>query len=125
MSRKTSPAGDTYENEADSTSSSAAVRQAPAASGSGRPLPAELQSSLGSSLGVDFSQVRVFEGPHVSSINAVAFTRGAEIHFAPGEYRPGTTAGRELLAHEAWHVVQQQQGRVKIASGLAQVTEKR
>lgn len=37
-------------------------------------------------------------------MNAFAFTQGSSIHLAPGQ--------EEHLAHEAWHVVQQKQGRV-------------
>ncbi|HWV56051.1 MAG TPA: DUF4157 domain-containing protein, partial [Longimicrobiales bacterium] len=38
---------------------------------------------------------------------ARAFTAGADIFFANGEYRPDTEAGFELLAHETAHVIQQ------------------
>ncbi|MDQ4048465.1 MAG: DUF4157 domain-containing protein, partial [Actinomycetota bacterium] len=36
-----------------------------------------------------------------------AFTVGSDVFFAAGEYRPGTPAGDELIAHELTHVVQQ------------------
>src|SRR5262249_12047937 len=36
-----------------------------------------------------------------------AFTTGRDIFFGHGEYDPGSLAGRELLAHELTHVVQQ------------------
>jgi hypothetical protein len=38
-------------------------------------------------------------------LNAHAYAQGSEIHVAPGQERH--------LPHEAWHVVQQAQGRVK------------
>ena len=38
-------------------------------------------------------------------IGAAAFTKGRDIHLGPGQARH--------LPHEAWHVVQQKQGRVK------------
>ena len=41
------------------------------------------------------------------SVSARAFTVGNDIFFGPGEYRPATPAGRELLTHELVHVVQQ------------------
>jgi hypothetical protein len=41
------------------------------------------------------------------SLQARAYTVGPNISFGPGEYRPGTPAGRHLLAHELTHVVQQ------------------
>jgi hypothetical protein len=37
-------------------------------------------------------------------LNAIAFARGADVDAGPGQ--------EAHLAHEAWHVVQQQQGRV-------------
>ena len=40
-----------------------------------------------------------------AQLNALAYARGNEIHLAPGQ--------EKHLPHEAWHVVQQAQGRVK------------
>jgi hypothetical protein len=60
----------------------------------------------------DFSDVRIHEGAHAAELGALAFTRGRDIHFAPGQYQPHTPAGQELLGHELAHVVQQSQGRV-------------
>jgi hypothetical protein len=54
------------------------------------------------------------------SVSARAFTTGADIYFGRGEYRPGTSAGDELIAHELTHVVQQ---RGASASGPLSVTE--
>jgi LysM repeat protein len=41
------------------------------------------------------------------SVNSRAFTLGNDIVFAAGEYRPASAGGRQLLAHELTHVVQQ------------------
>jgi hypothetical protein len=41
------------------------------------------------------------------SVAARAFTVGADVFFAAGEYRPGSCSGDALIAHEAVHVVQQ------------------
>jgi hypothetical protein len=41
------------------------------------------------------------------SVSARAFTTGADVYFAAGEYRPGTSDGDSLLAHELTHVTQQ------------------
>jgi hypothetical protein len=38
-------------------------------------------------------------------LSSIAYSQGSDIHVAPGQERQ--------LAHEAWHVVQQQQGRVQ------------
>ena len=42
------------------------------------------------------------------SVNARAYTHGANIVFNQGQYRPDSVVGRQLLAHELTHVVQQQ-----------------
>ena len=41
------------------------------------------------------------------AFNARAFAHGRDIYFSPNEYRPDTSDGRQLLAHELTHVVQQ------------------
>ena len=59
----------------------------------------------------DFSDVRVHSGVEAAesaqSVNALAYTHGKNIVFGAGQYQPETTSGRELLAHELTHVVQQ------------------
>jgi Domain of unknown function (DUF4157) len=55
----------------------------------------------------DFGRVRVNIDPDARARQALAYTQGSEIAFAPGEYRPETARGRALLAHELAHVVQQ------------------
>lgn len=61
--------------------------------------------------GHDFSRVRIHDdvAAHeaAASLGARAYTLGSDIIFARGEYRPGTRAGRGVLAHELTHVVQQ------------------
>ena len=80
------------------------------ARGGGRPLPVEVQRSMESAFGNDFSSVRLHEGSASDRLNrelgARAFTTGADIFVAPGELSRGR-AGTELLAHELTHVVQQ------------------
>ncbi len=61
-------------------------------------------------MNADFSQVRIHEGSHVVGIGAVAYADGSNIHFASGEYNPHSAEGRQLLAHELAHVVQQRAG---------------
>ncbi|MEI2612263.1 MAG: DUF4157 domain-containing protein [Candidatus Promineifilaceae bacterium] len=41
------------------------------------------------------------------SLDAKAFTTGADIFFGKGEYNPGSDSGKRLLAHEVTHVMQQ------------------
>jgi hypothetical protein len=77
----------------------------------GRPLGAETQEFFGARLGHDFSRVRVHTGATESTsaqaVAARAYTVGPDIVFADGAYAPDSPAGRQLLAHELVHVVQQ------------------
>jgi len=77
----------------------------------GNPLPDVVRRELEPKFGADFSQVRIHADSQAGQLNrevqARAFTHGAHIHFGAGEYNPGTSAGKGLLAHELTHVVQQ------------------
>jgi uncharacterized protein DUF4157 len=85
--------------------------------GGGQALDHGLQSRMGGALGADFSGVRVHTNAHADGLNhslqARAFTVGQDIYFRQGEYNPGSSTGRELLAHELTHVVQQTPGTVQ------------
>lgn len=85
--------------------------------GSGRPLPDETRRRMEAGFGADFSDVRTHVGAEAPSIGAVAYTRGSNIHFAPGRYNPSSAEGQRLLAHELTHVVQQRAGRVPVPPG--------
>ncbi len=82
-----------------------------ASHGGGRPLAGGIASTLESSVGQSFSDVRVHTDDHAGAlaraVSARAFTVGSDIFFAPGQYTPGTAAGNELIAHEVAHVAQQ------------------
>lgn len=82
------------------------------ASTSGAPMPAAVQAKMESAFGADLSAVRIHEGPQAQAMGALAYTQGTDIHFAPGQYAPGSQRGQELLGHELTHVIQQAQGRV-------------
>lgn len=82
------------------------------AAGSGVAMPAAVQAKMERAFGMDMSGIRIHEGPQAESIGAAAYTRGTDIHFAPGQYNPDSERGQELLGHELTHVVQQSQGRV-------------
>ena len=79
--------------------------------GAGQALPGELRGFMESRLGADFSAVRVHRGAEADALNrrisARAFTHGADIFFAAGQFRPNDPEGRRLLAHELTHVIQQ------------------
>ena len=91
----------------------------------GLPLPAEVRAKMETAFSADFSDVRVHIGPEASSLGAIAYTWGTNIHFAPGQYNPHTLQGQKLLGHELWHVVQQKNGRVKnpFGGGVAVVQD--
>jgi hypothetical protein len=84
------------------------------AAGGGAGLPDGVQTDLEGQFGADFSAVRVHTGAQADTLSravqARAFTTGSNIMFRSGEYQPQTSAGRELLAHELTHVVQQATG---------------
>jgi hypothetical protein len=92
----------------------------------GQPLPRALRGEMESRLGHDFSGVRIHtdQAAHTAarSIDAQAFTSGSDIGFARGHYAPNTPAGKQVLAHELSHVVQQRAGPVSatpVGGGIA------
>jgi len=78
---------------------------------SGEPIDAATRGFMESGFGRDFSGVRVHAGPDAhasaSDVDAAAYTVGRHVVFGAGHYAPGTQAGRQLLAHELTHVLQQ------------------
>ena len=82
-----------------------------------------VQDRMEGFFGHSFGGVKIHEGSsEASALGAQAFTRGEELHFAPGQFAPATTTGQALLGHELAHVVQQREGRVAAtvqAKGIA------
>jgi hypothetical protein len=77
-------------------------RAAPHGSG----LPAQLASGIESLSGLSMDHITVHRNsPRPAQLKAHAYAQGGDIHLAPGQ--------EKHLPHEAWHVVQQAQGRVK------------
>lgn len=69
-------------------------------------LPNQLKSGVENLSGQNMSDVNVnYNSNEPSKLNAHAFAQGNQIHLAPGQ--------EKHLPHEAWHVAQQKQGRVK------------
>ena len=69
-------------------------------------LPDKLKTGIENLSGYSMDDVRVhYNSSKPAQLNAYAYTQGTEIHVAPGQ--------EKHLPHEAWHVVQQMQGRVK------------
>jgi Domain of unknown function (DUF4157) len=81
---------------------------------SGQSLDEATQTFFESRLGHDFSRIRVHTDAQAAesagAVHALAYTAGSDIAFAHGQYAPGTSQGRLLLAHELTHVVQQRAG---------------
>lgn len=79
--------------------------------GAGHPLDKSTRAFFEPRLGADLSGVRIHtDGAAQQSaraIQAAAFTVDRDVVFGPNEYVPETRKGRELLAHELTHVVQQ------------------
>lgn len=76
-----------------------------------QPLDSSTREFMESRFGHDFSQVRVHTdakgAESARAVNALAYTVGHNVVFASEQYRPETTSGRQLIAHELTHVVQQ------------------
>jgi hypothetical protein len=85
--------------------------------GAGETIPESVRRQMESAFGADFSQVRVHTNQNAVQMNrdlgAKAFTHGSDIYFNADRYSPATASGRELLAHELTHVVQQSGGAVR------------
>ncbi|MEB3317637.1 MAG: DUF4157 domain-containing protein [Cyanobacteriota bacterium] len=77
----------------------------PAAATNRTGLPDGLKSGIEALSGLAMDHVRVhYNSAKPAQLNAHAYAQGSEIHLAPGQDRH--------LPHEAWHLVQQAQGRV-------------
>lgn len=69
-------------------------------------LPASLKAGIESISGISMDHVKVhYNSSLPARLNAHAYAQGSEIHLGPGQ--------EQHLPHEAWHVVQQAQGRVR------------
>lgn len=81
--------------------------------GTGRILEPSIRTFFEGRLGYDFSQVRVHDDAPAAesarSIKALAYTTGQNVVFGSGQYAPESNSGRQLLAHELTHVIQQTQ----------------
>jgi hypothetical protein len=69
-------------------------------------MPDGLKSGIEELSGLSLDSVKVhYNSPQPAQLNALAYAQGTDIHVAPGQ--------EQHLPHEAWHVVQQSQGRVQ------------
>ena len=69
-------------------------------------LPDQLKAGVESLSGLSLDDVKVhYNSSRPSQLNALAYAQGTDVHVGPGQ--------EKHLPHEAWHIVQQKQGRVK------------
>jgi len=69
-------------------------------------LPDRLKTGIETISGFSMNDVNVhYNSAKPAQLNALAYAQGTDIHVAPGQ--------EEHLSHEAWHIVQQKQGRVQ------------
>ncbi len=94
------PPGDHYEREADGVADRVVQSRMPGVTSESGPRPEH-----------DFSHVRVHTDAKAAEsareVGALAYTVGQDIIFATGQYKPHTSEGKRLLAHELHHVTQQ------------------
>jgi hypothetical protein len=78
---------------------------------SGDPLDRLTRTFMEERLGHDFASVQVHSNDRAAesaaAVNALAYTVGDHVVFGRGHYAPASQAGRQLLAHELTHVIQQ------------------
>lgn len=83
----------------------------PIAPSAGAPLPTGVRRYMEPRFGADFGNVRIHTGEAAAtqsaSLNAHAFTVGGHVFFGRNQYQPESATGRELIAHELTHTIQQ------------------
>jgi Domain of unknown function (DUF4157) len=89
-------------------------QQLDSSKGSGQSLDDATKREMETKMGADFSGVKIHTDSAANAmaeqINAKAFTYGQDIYFKSLKYDPYSKEGKELLAHELWHVVQNRNG---------------
>jgi hypothetical protein len=74
-------------------------------------MPDQLKSGVESLSGMSMDHVKVhYNSSQPAQLNALAYAQGSDIHIGPGQ--------EKHLPHEAWHVVQQAQGRVQATTQM-------
>ena len=92
----------------------AQLEEKPAANNTG--LPDNLKAGIENLSGMSMDNVQVhYNSDKPAQLNAHAYAQGTDIHVATGQ--------EKHLPHEAWHVVQQAQGRVQPTTQMAGGTQ--
>ncbi|MEB2309374.1 MAG: DUF4157 domain-containing protein [Candidatus Brocadiaceae bacterium] len=77
----------------------------------GQPLSSDVRNFMEPRFNADFSNVRIHNDAESvglsNQLSARAFTYQNHIFFSRDQYQPGTSEGRQLLAHELTHTIQQ------------------
>src|SRR5262249_6119919 len=77
----------------------------------GQPISQAIRSRFETRLGRDLSEGGIHSSGRAAqsarAVDALAYTVGKDVAFAPGQYAPETNRGAELLAHELGHTVEQ------------------
>lgn len=88
----------------------------------GRPLEAGPRTDLERQIGHDLSRVRIHTDARAAAsaraVGARAYAVGRHVVFGAGEFAPALTTGRQLLAHEVVHTLQQRQAAATPAGTL-------
>ncbi|MBE9044998.1 DUF4157 domain-containing protein [Pleurocapsales cyanobacterium LEGE 10410] len=89
------------------------------AQGRGTAIAQPAREPMERAFGYDFSPVKIHHDSQSDrlnrSLNARAFTVGGDIFFRQGEYQPETSGGKQVLAHELTHVIQQSGGKPQVS----------
>lgn len=109
------PAGGTSE-----TAPTFQLKADPIQRASSASLGGDVMTKMENTIGHDFSGVNIHtESQQATDVGALAYTQGKDVHFAPGQFKPETKEGQELIGHEFTHVKQQDEGRVKPTTEVA------
>ncbi len=105
------PEEDVVQRKADKELPGNVMADINSAKSGGTPLPLSVRKFMEPRFEANFSQVRIHNDDRSAQLNkqvsAKAFATGNHIFFAPGQYQPETDQGKELLAHELTHTIQQ------------------
>lgn len=98
--------GATFHTGVSGTTSEITQREVASEKTNNTGLPNQLKAGVESLSGMSMDHVQVhYNSSKPAQLNAHAYAQGSQIHLAPGQ--------EKHLPHEAWHVVQQAQGRVR------------